>query len=63
VAPAPVNDARAATDGPLFVGGGIRDADAVRAARDAGADFIVVGTQVEREGLRAVRALALAARA
>lgn len=63
VAPALVAAARGATDGPLFVGGGIRDAGAVRAARDAGADYVVVGTQVERAGLRAVRALALAARA
>jgi len=34
-----------------------------RAARDAGADYVVVGTQVERDGARAVRDLALAARA
>jgi geranylgeranylglyceryl phosphate synthase family protein len=61
VAPTLVAAARAATDGLLFVGGGIRDAATVRAARDAGADYVVVGTQVEREGMRAVRALALAA--
>ena len=61
VAPSLVAAARAATDGLLFVGGGIRDAHAVRAARDAGADYVVVGTQVEREGMRAVRDLALAA--
>jgi putative glycerol-1-phosphate prenyltransferase len=61
VAPLLVRAARAATDGPLFVGGGIRDADAVRAARDAGADYVVVGTHVELEGARAVQALARAA--
>lgn len=61
VAPALVAAARAASDGLLFVGGGIRDADGVRAARDAGADYVVVGSQVEREGAPAVRALALAA--
>jgi len=42
--------------------GGVRDPDAVRAARQAGADFVVVGTVLEDEGSRAVRALAHAAR-
>lgn len=60
---ATVRAARAATSGPLLVGGGIRDADAVRAAREAGADFVVVGSLFERERERAVRDLALAARA
>ena len=61
--PAPlIAAARGATAGPLFVGGGVRDADAVRAARDAGADFVVVGTVLEDEGVRAVGALAHAAR-
>jgi geranylgeranylglyceryl phosphate synthase family protein len=62
VAPALVRAARAATNGLLFVGGGVRDADGVRAARDAGADLVVVGTLFEREGLRTVRELALAAK-
>jgi phosphoglycerol geranylgeranyltransferase len=61
VAPALVAAARGASDGLLFVGGGIRDAGSVRAARDAGADYVVVGSQVEREGAPAVRALARAA--
>lgn len=63
VAPALVRAARGATPGPLFVGGGVRDAEGVRAARDAGADFVVVGTLLERAGARAVGALAHAARA
>ena len=62
VAPSLVRAAREATAGPLFVGGGVRGADAVRAARDAGADFVVVGTAVERDGARRVRELASAAR-
>jgi geranylgeranylglyceryl phosphate synthase family protein len=62
VPPALVAAARGATAGPLFIGGGVRDADTVRAARDAGADFVVVGTVLEDEGSRAVRALAHAAR-
>src|SRR2546422_7249567 len=33
---------------PLFVGGGIRTPAQARAARTAGADFVVVGTGVER---------------
>lgn len=61
VPPALVRAAREASAGPLFVGGGVRGADAVRAAREAGADYVVVGTLVEREGTRHVRELALAA--
>lgn len=56
-----VRAARQSTDGLLLVGGGVRNADGVRAARDAGADLVVVGTLFEREGLRTVRELALAA--
>ena len=63
VAPALIRAARAAARGPLFVGGGLRSPDAVRAARDAGADFVVVGTFLERQGARAVHDLAVAARA
>jgi geranylgeranylglyceryl phosphate synthase family protein len=62
VAPALVRAARAASRGPLFVGGGVRTPDAVREARDAGADFVVVGTLFERHDAPAVREFALAAR-
>lgn len=61
VAPSLVRAARAATSGPLFVGGGIRTAADVRAAREAGAEYVIVGTLFEREGARGVRALAMAA--
>lgn len=63
VAPSLVRAARQATDGLLLVGGGVRAPEAVRAARDAGADLVVVGTLFEREGMRTVRELAMAARA
>ena len=63
VAPAMIRAAREAARGPLFVGGGVHSADGVRAARDAGADFVVVGTRLEEGGARAVRELAIAARA
>ena len=56
-----IRAARAAARGPLFVGGGISDAAGVRAAREAGADFVVVGSLLERERSRMVRDLALAA--
>jgi geranylgeranylglyceryl phosphate synthase family protein len=62
VAPELVRAARGATSGPLFVGGGVRGAEAVRAARQAGADYVVVGTAVERGGARAMGQLAAAAR-
>lgn len=61
VPPALVQAARAAASGPLFVGGGVRDAAHVRAARDAGADYVVVGSLLERTGPRAVGALVHAA--
>jgi phosphoglycerol geranylgeranyltransferase len=54
--------ARGATDGPLLVGGGITTAVAARAARWAGADYVVVGTLFERVP-GAVQPLASAARA
>ncbi|HEU4563004.1 MAG TPA: geranylgeranylglyceryl/heptaprenylglyceryl phosphate synthase, partial [Gemmatimonadaceae bacterium] len=63
VAPALIAAARACTPAPIFVGGGISTAEAVRAARAAGADYVVVGTRFERAGPGAVRELALAARA
>lgn len=34
---------------PIFVGGGIRTPDEAGAARNAGADFVVIGTALERE--------------
>lgn len=54
----------AAGDAVVFVGGGIRTPEAARLAREAGADFVVIGTVVERGGagggiapfVRAVRA-------
>ena len=62
VRPAVIRAVRDCVDLPLFVGGGIRDADQVRAAREAGADFVVVGNTIESEGAAAVRMLAAAAR-
>ncbi len=48
VAAAVIAACRAAIPGLiLFVGGGIRTPEQVRAARAAGADFVVVGTAVE----------------
>lgn len=38
----------------LFVGGGIRSPEQVRAARRAGADFVVVGTALEERGSQQV---------
>jgi phosphoglycerol geranylgeranyltransferase len=50
IAPAIVRAVRRAVALPLIVGGGLRTADAVRAARAAGADFVVVGTAIEQDG-------------
>ncbi len=55
--------AREATEGPLLVGGGITSATAAREARDAGADYVVIGTLFERVPSVAVQPLANAARA
>jgi geranylgeranylglyceryl phosphate synthase family protein len=63
VAASSITAARGATSGPLFVGGGIRTPEGVRIARDAGADFVVVGTLFEELGPRLVSGLAHAARA
>ena len=46
---------------PLFVGGGMRTPAQVRAARDAGADFIVVGNAIEAGGPDCVKAFVAAA--
>lgn len=62
IAPELVRAARDAAEGPLFVGGGIRTPEGVRTARDAGADFVVVGTLFEEQGPRLVSGLAHAAR-
>lgn len=63
VSPSVIRAVRATTDGLLFVGGGMRSAAAVRAARSAGADYVVVGTRLEsRAGLERIRELAVAAR-
>jgi geranylgeranylglyceryl phosphate synthase family protein len=63
ISPVLVRAARDASEGALFVGGGITDGAGVRAARDAGADVVVVGSLFEKEGSRTMRAMALAARA
>lgn len=47
---------------PLFVGGGMRSPAQVKAAHDAGADFIVVGNAIEADGPGAVKAFVAAAR-
>lgn len=62
VPPHVVAAARDASSHPLFVGGGVATPAAARAARDAGADYVVVGTLFEREPSATVRALASAAR-
>lgn len=50
VPPAVIAAVRAAVAGaPLIVGGGIRTAEQARAARRAGADYVVVGTALEIE--------------
>jgi heptaprenylglyceryl phosphate synthase len=46
----------------LLVGGGIDRAEAVREARQAGADYVVVGTLFEREPTARIETLAIAAR-
>ena len=43
---------------PVFVGGGIRTPESVRAARAAGADFVVIGTALEGGVQDSTRALA-----
>jgi phosphoglycerol geranylgeranyltransferase len=57
-----IRAAREATRGPLIVGGGIVTADRARDARDAGADYVVVGSLFERDPAADVRPLAAAAR-
>jgi len=59
-----IRAARDVWNGPLMVGGGLRGADAVRSARDAGADIVVIGGMLEQQGgPRMLGALTVAARA
>ena len=72
VSPAVIRACRAAVPrSPLFVGGGIRTPALAHAARQAGADFVVIGTVVEegpqgelgtRGGLGGLEAFVQAAR-
>jgi len=57
-----IRAARDATNGPLIVGGGIVTAARARDARDAGADYVVVGSLFERDPSADVRLMAAAAR-
>jgi phosphoglycerol geranylgeranyltransferase len=57
-----IGAARQATHGPLIVGGGIVTAARAREAREAGADYVVVGSLFERDPAADVRQLAAAAR-
>ncbi len=58
-----IRAARASTDGPLMVGGGITTAALAREARDAGADYVVVGSLFERDRETDMQPIAAAARA
>jgi phosphoglycerol geranylgeranyltransferase len=62
VTPAVIEAARVATSGPLLVGGGVATPNAARAAREAGADYVVVGTLFERQPAASIETLAVAAR-
>ena len=62
VAPDVIREVRRAVTLPLLVGGGLNTAAEVCAARRAGADFVVVGSAIERGGAGRVRELAAAAR-
>lgn len=50
VSPEMVSAVRKYFDGILIVGGGIRDADIANKIAKAGADVIVIGTMIEKEG-------------
>lgn len=58
-----IRGARAATEGPLMVGGGIMTAALAREAREAGADYVVVGSLFERDRATDIQPIAAAARA
>ena len=63
VPPAMIKAVRAIFDGLLIVGGGIRDAETARRISLAGADAIVIGTILEKEGgLERLREMADAVR-
>ena len=62
VAPAVIEAVRCAVQLPLIVGGGMRSAAQVAAARRAGADLVVVGTAIEAAGAGAIRQLVAALR-
>ena len=57
-----ISAAREATHRPLIVGGGIVTAARARETRDAGADYVVVGSLFERDPTADVRQLVAAAR-
>ena len=57
-----IRAARKATRGPLIVGGGIDTAARAHETRDAGADYVVVGSLFERAPATDVRQFASAAR-
>jgi len=57
-----IRTARQATRGPLIVGGGIVTAERARDARDAGADYLVVGSLFERDPAADVQLMAAASR-
>ncbi|HWO88728.1 MAG TPA: geranylgeranylglyceryl/heptaprenylglyceryl phosphate synthase [Gemmatimonadales bacterium] len=61
VAPELIGAVRRAVRLPLFVGGGMRTAQQVAAARAAGADFVVVGNAIEAAGPGAIGELVAAA--
>jgi phosphoglycerol geranylgeranyltransferase len=57
-----IRAARASTEGPLLVGGGITTAARAREARDAGADYVVIGSLFERDHETDMHPIAAAAR-
>jgi geranylgeranylglyceryl phosphate synthase family protein len=62
VCPPIIRAVREAVSLPLFVGGGMRTAEQVSAARAAGADFMVVGNAIEDGGAGAIGTLVAAIR-
>jgi phosphoglycerol geranylgeranyltransferase len=62
VSPAVIRAVRRAVPLPIFVGGGMRSPEQVGNARNAGADFVVVGSAIEDGGAGAIRELVAAIR-
>ncbi len=62
VCPSLIRAVRQAVSLPIFVGGGMRSAEQVCAARAAGADFVVVGNAIEDGGAGAIGRLVAAIR-